>query len=173
MQPEHHWLGLLFCAPAILFIECRSNFGRPFFPMLNYEPRGDFRRRLRIIKSMKIKQLDHVALHVADLDASRAFYAGVLQLSELPRPAFDFPGAWFALGTHELHLLGNREQEVNSHHRGTHFAVQVVDTDSVVQLLESSSIEFIRKVRPDGAKQIFVQDPDGHYVEFCQPPAVD
>lgn len=120
---------------------------------------------------MKILQLDHVALHVADLAVSKTFYGETLQLQELPRPAFDFPGAWYSLGSHELHLLGNRTKVVNSHHRGTHFAVRVEDVDPVRLLLESASVEFIPKTRPDGAKQIFVQDPDGHYVEFCQPPA--
>ncbi len=122
---------------------------------------------------MKILKLDHVALHVADLEASKAFYGNVLKLPELPRPAFDFPGAWFELGTHELHLLGNRDKDVNSHHRGTHFAVQVEDTTTVKALLQSKGINFIGKVRPDGARQVFVQDPDGHYVEFCQPPSAN
>ena len=120
---------------------------------------------------MKILELDHVALHVADLAASKTFYGKTLQLEELPRPAFDFPGAWFSLGSHELHLLGNRVKDVNSHHRGTHFAVRVNDVDPVRNCLESAGVEFISKVRPDGAKQVFVQDPDGHFVEFTQAPS--
>ena len=119
--------------------------------------------------AMKIVQLDHVALHVANLIASKAFYADVLQLPELPRPDFDFPGAWFALGSHELHLIGGRIDDVNSHHRGTHFAVSVEDTKPVEELLNSKGVEFIQKNRPDGARQVFVQDPDGHWIEFCQP----
>lgn len=119
---------------------------------------------------MKIQQLDHVALHVADLQRSMNFYGEILGLPSLPRPDFDFPGAWFAIGTHELHLLGNREKEVNSHHRGTHFAVRVDDVETVATRLSKANVEFIPKTRPDGARQLFVQDPDGHYMEFCQPP---
>ena len=115
-------------------------------------------------------ELDHVALHVADVATSSDFYANTLQLKALPRPAFDFPGAWFALGPHELHLIGNRAGEVNSHHRGTHFAIRVSDIEPITKRLEESGVELIRKHRPDGARQIFFQDPDGHYVEFCQPP---
>jgi len=120
---------------------------------------------------MKIEQLDHVAIHVADMEASRAFYVGMLGLEELPRPDFDFPGAWYLIGSHELHLIGDRELDANSHHRGTHFAVRVADVEEVVAKLESCGIEYLRKLRPDGAKQIYVQDPDGHWMEFCQPPA--
>lgn len=122
---------------------------------------------------MKILELDHVALHVANVDNSKAFYRDVLELRELPRPDFDFPGAWFALGPHELHLIGNRRQEVHSHHRGTHFAVRVDDVEPIVQKLTSTGTEFIRKRRPDGAHQVFLQDFDGHYIEFCSPPKSD
>ena len=45
-----------------------------------------------------IVQLDHVALQASDLAGSCAFYANVLKLRPLERPAFSFPGAWFALG---------------------------------------------------------------------------
>ena len=58
---------------------------------------------------MKILELNHIALHVADLERSVAFYREVLRLVPIPRPAFDFPGAWFQLGAvQELHLIGGR-----------------------------------------------------------------
>ena len=80
---------------------------------------------------MKTLQLDHVALHVADVDASCRFYRDVLQLKSLPRPAFDFPGAWFRLGSQqELHLIGDRTEAVHSHNRGNHFALMVDDIDA-------------------------------------------
>lgn len=120
---------------------------------------------------MQISQLDHVALHVKDVEASKNFYTNVLGLDELPRPNFDFPGAWYALGPQELHIIGNRDKDVNSHHRGTHFAIRVDDIENCASTLENQGVAFIRKNRPDGAKQIFFQDPDEHYVEFCQPPA--
>jgi len=119
---------------------------------------------------MNITQLDHVAIHVADIATSKSFYSDILQLPELPRPDFDFPGAWYSIGSHELHLIGNRDKEVNSHHRGTHFAVRVSDVEPVVERLKSHGVDFIPKTRPDGARQVFVQDPDGHYMEFCSLP---
>ena len=44
---------------------------------------------------------------VRDLEASVRFYEQVLELPRVPRPAFDFPGAWFALGNQELHLIAD------------------------------------------------------------------
>ena len=63
---------------------------------------------------MKTLELNHVAIHVEDVERTCDFYANVLQLTPLPRPGFDFPGAWFLLGAvQELHIIGNREEDVN------------------------------------------------------------
>ncbi len=122
---------------------------------------------------MKTLQLDHVALHVADVQQSCQFYRETLQLDPLPRPAFDFPGAWFRLGDRqELHLIGNRDQAVHSHNRGNHFALMVDDIDAWEAHFSRHGVEhFPRKTRPDGAVQIFLCDPDGHFIELCSPPA--
>ena len=122
---------------------------------------------------MEITQLDHVALHVANVEESCQFYRDVLQLQEIPRPRFEFPGAWFRVGVQqELHLIGDRQVPVHSHHRGTHFALQVDDIDAWESHLVASGAEYQpRRKRPDGAVQIFLVDPDGHWIELCCPPA--
>jgi catechol 2,3-dioxygenase-like lactoylglutathione lyase family enzyme len=118
---------------------------------------------------MRITQLNHVALHVADLEKSVRFYSEVLRLAPMPRPAFTFPGAWFRLGAdQELHLIGERTQEVVSHNRGNHFALLVDDMDDWEKYLQAQGVEYLpRRTRPDGALQIYLIDPDGHYVELC------
>ena len=121
---------------------------------------------------MLIAQLNHVALHVADVERSVAFYRDVLQLKPIPRPAFTFPGAWFQLGQdQELHLIGERTKEVVSHNRGNHYALLVDDFDAWERRLTDLGVKFVpRRTRPDGALQLFIIDPDGHYVELCTPP---
>ena len=121
---------------------------------------------------MRFAQLNHVALHVADVEKSAAFYRDVLHLEPIPRPAFSFPGAWFRLGAdQELHLIGGRSQEVNSHNRGNHFALLVDDFDAWEKYLIENRVNFLpRRFRPDGALQLYVVDPDGHHVELCTLP---
>ena len=118
---------------------------------------------------MKQLQLNHVALHVADVAASCRFYQQVLQLQPMQRPAFDFPGAWFRLGEdQELHLIGGRTEPVQAGNRGNHFALLVDDIQAWNQhLLGQTQIVKPLKQRPDGAWQVFVADPDGHVVELC------
>jgi lactoylglutathione lyase len=123
---------------------------------------------------MHIAQLNHVALHVADVATSVAFYRDVLRLEQIPRPPFSFPGAWFRLGAdQELHLIGERTREVVSHNRGNHYALLVDDLEAWERHLAAVGAKFhARRTRPDGAYQVFVVDPDGHYVELCTPPGV-
>ena len=118
---------------------------------------------------MQILELNHVALHVADLERSTKFYTEVLKLEPMPRPAFAFPGAWFRLGPHqELHLIGERTTPVISHNRGNHWALMIDDMDAWEQYFSKSEIPFLpRRRRPDGAFQIYLIDPDGHYIELC------
>jgi catechol 2,3-dioxygenase-like lactoylglutathione lyase family enzyme len=118
---------------------------------------------------MTILGLDHVAIHVKDLEESCRFYREVLRLEAIPRPAFDFPGAWFPLGAaHELHLIGERSKSVVSHRQGDHFAVATADLDGWEQHFRKVGFtQYLRKQRPDGAGQIFLEDPDGHVLELC------
>ena len=117
---------------------------------------------------MKVEELNHVAIHVRDVEASCRFYKEVLRLQPIPRPAFTFPGAWFRLGTiQELHIIGERTEAVHSHNRGNHFALRVDNLDEWENHLTEVEADFQRrKMRPDGAWQVFLRDPDGHVVEL-------
>jgi catechol 2,3-dioxygenase-like lactoylglutathione lyase family enzyme len=119
---------------------------------------------------MQITELNHVALFVGSVEASARFYRESLGLPVLPRPDFDFPGAWFRIGSQqELHLIGGRlNAPVDQGTRSGHFAMQVKDIEATAKLLRERGVAFRGpSPRPDGARQIFLEDPDGHLVEFC------
>lgn len=123
---------------------------------------------------MKTTQLNHVAIHVEDVERSSRFYSEILHLAPIPRPAFDFAGAWFRLGdTQELHIIGSRDQPVFSHRRGNHFALLVDDIHAWLKYVQQNAVghEPLR-TRPDGAYQLYIKDPDGHVIELCTPPGV-
>ncbi len=122
---------------------------------------------------MQIRELNHVALCVTDVTRSIEFYRTVLRLESMPRPAFTFPGAWFRLGTgQELHLIADHGPAFFPSHEKNHFALRVDDLNSWEGHLRSVNAPFTtRKQRPDGAWQVFLQDPDGHVIELFTLPS--
>jgi catechol 2,3-dioxygenase-like lactoylglutathione lyase family enzyme len=122
---------------------------------------------------MKILELNHVAIFVGDVEKSCQFYSTVLRLAPIPRPAFDFPGAWFRLGSvQELHIIGGKTEETSPPKpRGNHFALQVEGLEKWREHLQSLGAIIRGPVRrPDGATQIFIADPDGHLIELFTGP---
>ncbi len=119
---------------------------------------------------MEILELNHVAIHVKDVEKSVAFYERKLGLQIIPRPAFNFPGAWFQLGpAQQLHLIGRRKENIYSLPEGNHFALKCKSIETVKNELLKKEISFKGpKSRPDGVQQIFLQDPDGYFIEFFE-----
>ena len=122
--------------------------------------------------SLGIIELNHVAIAVTDVDASNRFYRDVLLLELLPRPAFDFPGSWFRLGSiQELHLIGGRKApKSQGDQQAGHFALIVADISVVHSHFKKLGIVYMGPLcRPDGATQIFITDPDGNWLELFSP----
>ena len=136
--------------------------------------------------TLNVEALHHVALPVSDLAKSRRFYTDVLGLPEIERPAaLDFPGAWFALGDGQLHLIERRDGTMRVgkplDSRDVHFAIRVADYDSMLAHLRSlgyredappSDLLRMKANRAPNAgfPQIFVLDPDRHVIEINSAP---
>jgi catechol 2,3-dioxygenase-like lactoylglutathione lyase family enzyme len=120
--------------------------------------------------AFNIRELNHVMIRVADLEASVKFYRDILGLRPRPRPAFDFPGAWFALGGQELHLVADPATPAS---RGNHhFALWVEDPAAAKREILAQGWTHLRgpSPRPDGVMQVFVTDPDGYVIELMSAP---
>ncbi len=112
---------------------------------------------------------NHIALEVLNVERSVQFYRTILGLRPMNRPAFDFPGAWFELGnTIELHLIGGKPLDTKLNTRSNHFAIEVQQLDAWQAWLEQNQVPCLgRKIRPDGALQLYITDPDGYVIELC------
>lgn len=116
--------------------------------------------------------LNHLALYVVDLQKSSAFYKNVLLLPEIPEPFKDGRHVWLRVGPHsQLHIIqGNKVQE---HDINTHLAFSVPDLAKFMAHLDKLHVRYgnwkseARQTtpRPDGIKQIYLQDPDGFWLE--------
>ena len=115
---------------------------------------------------------DHDALLVKDVDASAKFYSEVFGLKEIPNGGLDDHIRWFELGDKvQFHLI--ESDELPEKHKGFHLALSTDDLDAFMKFLKSKNIHFenwpgekgTTNTRPDGVKQIYLQDPDGYWIE--------
>jgi catechol 2,3-dioxygenase-like lactoylglutathione lyase family enzyme len=129
-------------------------------------------------KPIRVHSIDHVTIVVKDLAASRKFYVDALGMTLVPRPGFPFAGEWYQAGPTLIHTIlefegsGRAGAAACANSRGHHFAFLVDDCHEAAQRIAELKIPFISppKLRPDGATQLFVNDPDGHLVELCSNP---
>ncbi|ODA34722.1 VOC family protein [Planctopirus hydrillae] len=125
-----------------------------------------------------VKQIDHVTIVVKDLARSRWFYREMLGMNEVSRPAFSFQGQWFQAGSTLIHTIlefegsGPAGQSGGKSSRRHHIAFTVPDVRIAEKFLQQEGVPIVVpcKLRPDGALQTFLHDPDGHLIELTSPP---
>lgn len=114
--------------------------------------------------------MDHVAISVVDIEKSAAFYRDLFGFKAIATPV---PMArWLRMANGvTLHIVGNRTAD-SPHSRWDHLALSCDDMEAFIARLDArhvvwSNMEGGRtpQVRADGVKQIFIQDPDGYWIE--------
>ena len=121
---------------------------------------------------MKITGLLHASFLVVDLERSRTFYEGVLELaSDAGRPDLGFPGVWYDVGAgQQIHLMQLPDPEAGLRHhtqhggRDRHVALAVSDFDQLLARLNAADIFYT--LSKSGRQALFCRDPDGNALEF-------
>lgn len=116
---------------------------------------------------------NHLALLVTDVDRSVAFYQRAFGFEEIVNRTEKEGIRWLSFGDgRELHLISIYESEIQLH-KAVHFAFTTDDFDALIQNLQSEAIPYGDwpgnqgqiNFRADGIKQIFIEDPDGYWLE--------
>lgn len=122
---------------------------------------------------MTILAIHHVQVTVpADrmADALR-FYGDTLGLREIPQPPRERPepGAWYSVGTAELHLRPETEGADDAARSRRHVAFAVADLAPVKGALTAAGADLMPDARPvPGVRRLFVRDPGGNRVELVE-----
>ena len=115
----------------------------------------------------------HVSFAVHELAAACVFYEKVLGLKAVPRPDLGLPGAWYAAGASQIHLIETPEGvDVGKVPDGLtpladHCAFGIEDYDATLATLKSQGVEIL-ETRPE-IGQLWIRDPDGHILELIDP----
>src|SRR5580692_6887823 len=99
---------------------------------------------------------------------ARAFYAGVLEIPEIPKPPnlAKRGGCWFERSSLKIHLGVDAEFRPA---RKAHPALLVVDLHTLVDRVKSAGYA-VRDDEPlEGYHRVYVDDPFGNRIELMEP----
>lgn len=121
---------------------------------------------------MEVYALDHVQLAMpqGQEERARAFYGGVLGLTEQPKPAnlAKRGGVWFAGGTLRLHMGVEREFRPA---RKAHPALLVRGVEEMAARCVAAGYPVVSEEPLEGYERVYVSDPFGNRIELLEPVA--
>lgn len=117
---------------------------------------------------------NHLAIYVKDLAKMTEFYKDIVLLEPIEEPFKVGRHSWFSLGSGmSLHLIGHAD-DTQEHHRNNHLCISVPSIDDYIAHLDKTKTPYYnsagelggRQKRPDGVQQIYIVDPEGHWIEI-------
>ena len=123
--------------------------------------------------------LNHQALYVMDLQKSGDFYKEIIGLEQIDEPFKVGKHIWLKTGpATSLHLIlgaGIKKEYFKNHH----ICFSVPSLEEFIEKLDKKKIPYedaggkkqTISNRVDGVKQIWIQDPDGYWIEINNDPA--
>jgi len=118
--------------------------------------------------------INHLAIFVVDLQKSGDFYKNIIGLDTIPEPFHDGKHLWLRIGPKaSIHIIEGAEAP-KEYFKNNHICFSVASVDAFTEMLKKKGIAFedvsgsknVFSKRPDGVKQIWLQDPDGYWLEI-------
>jgi lactoylglutathione lyase len=118
-------------------------------------------------------RLNHTAIYVQDLAKSTFFYQRILGLDTIANPFRDGRHTWFRTGPGTaLHIIqgaGARKE----YYKNQHTCFSVTSVSDFIVVLKNYNFGWEDRdgkkqavtTRVDGVKQLWLQDPDGYWIE--------
>lgn len=132
---------------------------------------------LSIFKTIAFAQespsINHISVYVVDMQKSSEFYKKVMLFKEIPEPFHDGKHVWLRIGAHsQLHIIPGAKA-VKDGDINIHLAFAVPSLQKFIDHLEQIHVNYRNwpgdgktpTSRPDGVKQVYLQDPDNNWIE--------
>lgn len=117
-------------------------------------------------EQLKVTGINHVVLHVSDLEQSRQFYIDVLGFEDRNTSAGSpqFKASFLRCGMQGLDLF-EIDGDVHGGKEMNHMALNVAadDVDALIQALSTVGIDASERTPRNS---VFILDPDGHRIEM-------
>lgn len=117
--------------------------------------------------------LNHLAIYVTNLQRTVDFYSNVFQLDTIPEPFHDNKHAWYSIAPGvALHVIAGADKP-KEYFLNNHMCFSVASVDDFVARIRARNISWVNAkgepglitTRVDGVKQVWVNDPDGYFIE--------
>ncbi len=115
---------------------------------------------------LNIHYLHHVAITITDLPRAKAFYGGILGLTELPIRGIDSNRAWYQAGPCQVNLIVQQFADPKS---PRHFALCVDSIRKARKALEQKGVKLTKTTQVSNINRFFFKDPDGNRLEIVCP----
>jgi lactoylglutathione lyase len=119
-------------------------------------------------------RINHTAIFVKDIKTTKAFYEGILGLDTIPEPFHDGKHVWYSMGFPgvSMHVIQGATDK-KEYFKNQHTCFSLESVEAFTKVLERNKIPFEDvagkrnsiTTRVDGVKQIWLQDPDGYWIE--------
>jgi catechol 2,3-dioxygenase-like lactoylglutathione lyase family enzyme len=121
---------------------------------------------------LKVTGINHVVLHVADVERSKRFYIEVLGFEDRNIPVGPrMKASFLACGAQGLDLFEVASGDVHGGEEMNHMALSVAaDLDEIVAELSKIGVETSGRTPRN---TVFIADPDGHRIEMLPRSASD
>ncbi|GAB3005472.1 hypothetical protein GCM10027051_00420 [Niabella terrae] len=122
--------------------------------------------------------LNHNALYVTDLKKAADFYRQIIGLEEIPEPFKLGKHVWLRTGPHTaLHLILGAPAK-KEYYKNNHICFSVPSLEAFTKKLQKAGISWQDvngeknklTTRPDGVRQLWIQDPDQYWLEINNDP---
>ena len=118
--------------------------------------------------------INHTAIYVVDIQKTGSFYSNVLGLDTVPEPFHDGKHIWYSTGPHSmLHVIAGATAK-KDYYKNQHTCFTVPDFNLFIGKLKQLNWVYedvagnknAITTRVDGVHQIWLQDPDGYWLEI-------
>lgn len=118
--------------------------------------------------------INHTAIYVMDIQKTGAFYSNIIGLDTVPEPFHDGKHIWYSTGAHTmLHVIAGAPSK-KEYYKNQHTCFTVPNFNLFIKKLKQLNWAYedvagnknAITTRVDGVHQIWLQDPDGYWLEI-------